>query len=232
MWPLNPPVAHPQQTSLATFVITLLLTTCSAGRGRRQPTGRGGQKPGSEGGPGFLRLARTNLFSPRYILSAARRRSRADHRMNVDIVIPTINSARWLGQLLDGYRTLGIEPLYALDSRCDDGSLELLRARGARIIRVHQQGFHVENGILAQISPHVERDWILRLDDDEFPSAALLKWAAQTTAPADILSWYLPRLTLYRDEGRIKYSRVKTHYHNYPHSRLIDPQCRLYRHRD
>lgn len=152
--------------------------------------------------------------------------------MDFDIVIPTLNGARWLGQLLDAYRKFGVEPLYAVDDRTDDGSLALLRARGARIVLVHQEGFHIENGTLAQISRLVDRDWILRIDDDEFPSRGLLEWAEKTRAPADVLSWCLPRLTLYQHEGRIKYSRVKTHYHGYPHSSLIDPQCRLYRHRD
>ena len=48
----------------------------------------------------------------------------------------------------------------------------------------------------------------------------------------DVLSWNLCASDVYRHEGRIKYSRAKTHYHSYPHSRLLDPQCRLYRHRD
>ena len=152
--------------------------------------------------------------------------------MDFEIIIPTLNGARWLGQLLDAYRKLGIEPLYAVDDRSGDGSLALLHARGARIALIHQDGLHVENGVFAQASRFVDREWILRLDDDEFPSRDLLQWAERTIAPPDVLSWHLPRLTLYRHGGRIKYSRVKTHYHAYPRSPLIDPQRRLYRHRD
>ena len=151
--------------------------------------------------------------------------------MNFDLVIPTLNGARWLGPLLDAYRAFEVEPLYALDDRSDDGSLELLRARDARIALIHQDGFHVEN-VFAQMSRFVDHDWILRLDDDEFPSRGLLEWAKKTVAAPDVLSWYLPRLTLYRHKGRLKYSRVKTHYHAYPSSFLVDPQCRLYRHRN
>ncbi|QAY95305.1 hypothetical protein CWB41_05785 [Methylovirgula ligni] len=150
--------------------------------------------------------------------------------MDFDIVIPTLNGARWLGQLLDAYRSFGVEPLYAVDDRSDDGALELLRARGARIALIHQDGFHVEN-VFAQMSRFVDRDWILRLDDDEFPSRGLLEWAEKTVAAPDIASWWLPRVTLFQHKGRLKYSRIKTHYHWYPHSRLLDPQCRLYRHR-
>ncbi len=151
--------------------------------------------------------------------------------MDFDIVIPTLNGARWLGQLLDAYRTFGVEPLYAVDDRSDDGALELLRARGARIALIHQDGFHVEN-VFAQMSRFVDRDWILRLDDDEFPSRGLLEWAKKAIAAPDIASWWLPRVTLFRHKGRLKYSRIKTHYHLYPRSLLLDPQCRLYRHRE
>lgn len=152
--------------------------------------------------------------------------------MDFEIVIPTLNGGRWLGELLDAYRTFGVEPLYAVDDRGDDGSLELLRARRARIVLVHQDGYYAENGILAQISQSIEREWVLRLDDDEFPSAALLKWAQETVAARDILSWWLSRVTLFRHEGRLKYSRIKSLYHGYPRCQLLDPQCRLYRHRD
>jgi glycosyltransferase involved in cell wall biosynthesis len=152
--------------------------------------------------------------------------------MDFDIVIPTLNGARWLEPLLDAYRKFGVEPLYAVDDRSDDGSLALLRERGARIALIHQDGFHVENGVFAQVSRLVDRDWILRLDDDEFPSRELLHWAEKTPPPPDVLSWRLSRLTLYRHLGQIKYSRVETHYHGYPHSPMIDPQARLYRHRD
>ncbi|MGP8231236.1 MAG: glycosyltransferase family 2 protein [Methylovirgula sp.] len=152
--------------------------------------------------------------------------------MDFDIVIPTLNGARWLGQLLDAYRKVGVEPLYAVDDRSDDGSLALLHGRGARIALIHQDGLHVENGVFAQVSRFVDRDWILRLDDDEFPSRDLLKWAEKTRAPPDISSWWLPRVTLFQHKGGLKYSRIKTHYHLYPRSPLLDPQCRLYRHRD
>ena len=142
--------------------------------------------------------------------------------MDFDIVIPTLNGARWLGQLLDAYRKWGVEPLYAVDARSDDDTLALLRGRNARIVLIHQNGLYVENGVFAQISRHVERDWILRLDDDEFPSRGLLQWAEKTMAPPDVLSWYLSRLTLYRHDGRIRYSRVKTHYHAASNGQLID----------
>jgi glycosyltransferase involved in cell wall biosynthesis len=152
--------------------------------------------------------------------------------MNFEIVIPTLNGARWLGQMLDSYRAMGLEPIYAVDSRTADGTLDLLRARGAQVIPVHQSSSHIENGIFEQISPYIKSEWVMRLDDDEFPTPGLVRWAQQTKSPRHVLHWCISRLTLYRENDRIKYSRAKTHYHSLPNSRLIDPQGRLYRHRE
>jgi hypothetical protein len=42
------------------------------------------------------------------------------------------------------------------------------------------------------------------------------EWIGRTKAPSEVLSWYVPRLALYRQGGRLKYNRVKTHYLAYP----------------
>jgi glycosyltransferase involved in cell wall biosynthesis len=152
--------------------------------------------------------------------------------MDFEIVVPTLNGARWLGQILAAYRKIGAEPLYVVDHRSDDGTEALLRSLGARVCIAHQDVLFIEDGIVEQFSRLVDRAWILRLDDDEFPSLELLKWAARTVPKPPVLSWRLQRLTVYKEDGRVKYSRATTLYHSYPESPLIDPQCRLYRHRD
>src|SRR3984885_5126017 len=149
--------------------------------------------------------------------------------MCFEIVIPTRNGARWLGQFLAAYRKLGFEPLYIVDERSNDGTEELLRSAGARLALCRMKANFPEGGMIEFASRLVEQEWILRIDDDEFPSRQLLRWANETGCKANVECWSLSRLLLLRYEDGIKYSRLRRHSHS--GKELIDPQNRLYRHR-
>jgi len=149
--------------------------------------------------------------------------------MNVEVVIPTRNGARWLGQCLLAYRKLGVEPLYIVDARSDDGTEELLRSAGARVLMFQTDAAFVEGGAFKFASQHVEQDWILRIDDDEFPSSKLIRWAQEEGYKGDVECWGISRLNLLNSNGSIKYSRIGTHFHTHP--QIVDIQPRLYRHK-
>jgi hypothetical protein len=149
--------------------------------------------------------------------------------MRFEIVIPTRNGARWLGQFLAAYRKLGVEPLYIVDARSDDRTEVLLRSAGARTALCCMEADFPEGGMIEFASHLVEHDWILRIDDDEFPSQRLLVWAEETGCRASVDCWSLSRLPLLRYEGGIKYGRLRSLHHS--GKEFIDPQNRLYRHR-
>lgn len=150
--------------------------------------------------------------------------------MQFEIVIPTRNGGRWLGQLLIAYRRLGAEPLYIVDARTNDGTQDLLRKMEARFVEHLPAGDCVEAGMIEAGSRHTEKDWIFRIDDDEFPSAELLRWAEDIGCKTDTDGWRISRLTLLKDGRGIKYSRIATHFLS-PVPNLCDPQLRFYRHR-
>ena len=89
------------------------------------------------------------------------------------LFIPTRDSARWIGVLLDAYRKLGVEPLYVVDGRSTDNTLDILHRKHANFVSFIPSGDFVECGMIEHGALACETDWVMRLDDDEFPSVKL-----------------------------------------------------------
>src|SRR5262245_24176230 len=123
------------------------------------------------------------------------------------LVVPTRNSGRWLGYFIAGYRSVGLNPLFLLDRRSNDDSKEILSREGADVAEVSPVADRAE--ALIGLIPGLcgGSRWVLRLDDDEFPSAAMLRWIAANLleVSADVI--LLPRRwCLSSDEGIPCYS--------------------------
>lgn len=104
----------------------------------------------------------------------------------IEIVIATKNSAGWIGTLLEEYRRLAIRPFILLDGFGEDETEQILRRKRARYKKLYPEFPRVE-AMIQEIPRHIQANWALRLDDDEFPSGQLLKWIethlAQAQAP-------------------------------------------------
>jgi Glycosyl transferase family 2 len=98
------------------------------------------------------------------------------------VLIPTRDSARWIGIFLDAYRKVGIEPFYVLDTRSADSTLDILWRKQADLIPFAPSADFAEAGMLEFGARHAGVDWLLRVDDDEFPSRALLRWISSIGA--------------------------------------------------
>jgi len=96
-------------------------------------------------------------------------------RERVRIVIATKDSAGWFGEILQAYRKLAIRPLVLLDSASEDGTKALLEREHIEYARVVPEFPRIE-AIVRLIPEHTDARWVLRLDDDEFPSYALIDW--------------------------------------------------------
>jgi len=123
------------------------------------------------------------------------------------IVIPTRDSARWVGAFLDAYQKLGIEPIYIVDTRSKDATLGILRDRLADLIPFTRAGDFAEAGMIEFGARNAGAEWILRLDDDEFPSAALLRWVSSIGVKSLNQAWSMSRRDLFLHDGEIFYSR-------------------------
>jgi len=94
------------------------------------------------------------------------------------IAIPTINSSGWIGAVYRYYKALDVEPIFFVDARSEDTTLSRLRWLGARTVTLENNQLNAEP-MIRKIRGHIETSWVLRVDDDECPSAALLEWTAR-----------------------------------------------------
>jgi hypothetical protein len=144
------------------------------------------------------------------------------------VVIPTRDSARWIGTFLNSYRILGIEPIYIVDTRSEDATLDILRDMSADLIPFTPAGDFVEAGMIEFGSRQAGAEWILRLDDDEFPSAALLRWVSSIGVKSLNQAWNISRRELFHHDGDIFYSRSPGCFRHPQAPGYLGPQGRLH----
>jgi hypothetical protein len=151
--------------------------------------------------------------------------------LSFQIVIPTRDGGRWLAQFLAAYRTMHIEPLYIVDSRTNDNSISLLEELGANFRVFDGTADFVEGGALEFASRCMPEscEWTLRINDDEFPSKALLDWVAGDQKEK-ATSWALSRRDILRDGAAYAYSRYWSLYGSAEMPDYVNPQVRLYKH--
>jgi glycosyltransferase involved in cell wall biosynthesis len=146
------------------------------------------------------------------------------------VVVPTRNSSNWIIPLLKAYRKIDIEPLYIVDSRSSDETLTMLQSAKANIRLFEPSADFVEAGMQAFAAKHVSTAWTLRLDDDEFPSLELVRWAKQIGAASNSKCWALSRRDLIPSGERITYSKHWSMFFMAKKPGYLNPQMRLYRH--
>jgi len=100
---------------------------------------------------------------------------------------------------------MGLSPSYAVDNACEVETLNILSNRGVDIIHINLSELGNGESIMPYVSKHVSEDYILRLDDDEFPSIKLIEWL--NTIPEStyefVQSWWIPRYEVAMIDGRI-----------------------------
>jgi Glycosyl transferase family 2 len=144
------------------------------------------------------------------------------------VIIPTRDSSGWIGVFLKAYRALGVEPLYIVDTRSCDDTLDILRRERAAFVAFSPMQDFAEAGMVEFGAAHAETDWVIRLDDDEFPSRAMLDWAEQKGIVSKGAGWLMPRRELFEHDGAVYYSNRIGRYADPRNPTLISPQARLY----
>ena len=129
---------------------------------------------------------------------------------SVSVLLVTKNGARYLAEVLDGIgRQRGgfqVEEIIAVDSGSRDGSVELLREAGARVITIPAAAFgHGKTRNLA--ASHAQGDYLVFLTQDATPANA--DWLEKLLAPlvadpliAGAYSRHTPRPTCHPMEWR------------------------------
>jgi hypothetical protein len=119
----------------------------------------------------------------------------------ITLVIPTIDSEAWITAVVEFYNEIGIRPFYVVDSRTRDRTCELLSAAKQNWMKVAATAPRVE-AMLAAIVSQVNTPWVLRLDDDELPAPALLRWCDEAVDQDGAAVWGFPRLCVRWRPGR------------------------------
>ncbi|MCC0005433.1 MAG: radical SAM protein [Methylobacteriaceae bacterium] len=145
--------------------------------------------------------------------------------MKYDVIIPTRDGAAHISPLLNAYRELGIEPLYVVDLRSRDNTLELLASLGARVTTCEPTADFAEAGMVEHGARAASADWIWRIDDDEFPSRALVDWLNAAIVDATVVA--ACRRELHIIDGRYVYSRWPTRLSDAP--KAVNYQYRIFR---
>lgn len=114
--------------------------------------------------------------------------------------IMTMNAAHRIGPLLEYMRPLSDEMVVGVDSKSADETYELCQAYQAK--GIIDELFIIENealtcnGGMEALVEHCHGDWVLRLDDDEFPEPQFIQWKDQALATERFTHYKLPRLHL------------------------------------
>lgn len=115
-------------------------------------------------------------------------------RPTVSACIITFNEVDRLGPCLDSLAW--VDEVIVVDSCSTDGTAQLARERGAKVIERPFPG-HVEQKNFA--AEQASCEWIVSLDADERLSPELVSelQAALAAAPADVVGFSMPRITFY-----------------------------------
>jgi hypothetical protein len=144
------------------------------------------------------------------------------------VVIPTRDSAPWIAALADAYDRAGVRPLFIVDRRSSDGTGAVLRHRGCDVAEVLPAEACVED-IVWRISSLTDARWVLRINDDEMPSAALLQWVRVSLHTLMLPAVAFPRRWAWMGSGgRLSYAEHRQLYWMDGHPEVLDPQVRLF----
>ncbi len=116
------------------------------------------------------------------------------------VVIPTRDSAAWIGTLLAHYQAHGVTPVILLDSRSTDATREIAEKAGAPVVDVH--GFSHTEGIVQLTKSCVTTPWALFIHDDEVPSGKLFERLRGPQPPAAVQSVAIPRRWAWYEPGK------------------------------
>lgn len=143
-------------------------------------------------------------------------------------MIPTRNSGTFIGGFLEEYRRKGIDPLYIVDARTTDNTVEILQSNNAEYYTFHPEGDYVESGMIGYGSMKCGAKWVLRMDDDEFPSSRLMDWAKEEGTKSLNQFWFISRKELFFHDGKVFSNEGLRRFSHPLNPWSLNPQARLH----
>ena len=115
--------------------------------------------------------------------------------MNADltIVIPTINSERYLDIVLGFYRDHGFPVTVFVHDQSEDNTLAIAKRSTATVVSISNPRHFVAEGLIEQMSEHCRTKWMLRIDDDELPTLGMMEFVRKAIAEEDAVAYGFAR---------------------------------------
>lgn len=133
--------------------------------------------------------------------------------LDFEIVIPTRDSASYIGVFLQQYRRFRLDPIYVVDGRTQDDTVGVLAGNHARVHVVLPKGdFGVTELVEAGFRVAKNARWVLRLDDDEFPTRAMLGFVAEKARESADCTYSFSREWVVMRKGRPTFYRIPRFY--------------------
>ena len=143
------------------------------------------------------------------------------------IVIPTRDSAGWIGVLLAHYQARGFTPTLLLDSRTSDDTAAIAARAGAPVVRI--EGFTFTEAIVSVTQDCVATPWALFMHDDEVPSDRLFARLAAPPPPEPAESVAISRRWAWYEPGQPLHYGRSDHWQDRTGQNGADHMWRLFR---
>jgi hypothetical protein len=115
-------------------------------------------------------------------------------------LIPTRDSAAWIGPLLAHYQARNITPTILLDSRTRDETRAIVERAGAAIVDIPR--FTHTEAIVGVTKDCVNTPWAFFAHDDEVPSDRLFERLGAPPPPEEVQSVAIPRRWAWYEPGK------------------------------
>jgi dolichol-phosphate mannosyltransferase len=89
---------------------------------------------------------------------------------SVCVLVPTYNEAETIGEVVDEFRDEGFENVLVIDGESTDGTPEIARDHGARVVT--QSGDGKGQAVREAVEEHIDSEYVLMLDGDATYRAA------------------------------------------------------------
>lgn len=124
---------------------------------------------------------------------------------NIRLVIPTRGCGKWLSLFLDEYERNNLSPLYLVDNTTDNETINILKSRSVDYLFIDQNNIANGESIMPYISKYIAEEYILRIDDDEYPTANLLSFVNYIPESdySFVTSWWIPRYEIAYIDGAL-----------------------------
>ncbi|MFC4551258.1 MULTISPECIES: S-layer glycoprotein N-glycosyltransferase AglJ [Halorussus] len=84
-------------------------------------------------------------------------------REDVCVLVPTLNEAETIGEVIDGFRSRGFENVLVVDGNSTDGTEDVAREHGARVVKQSGTG---KGQAIREALQYIEAEYVLMLDGD------------------------------------------------------------------